>query len=99
MDHLSYGPYEYRRHRLNEHETPLVMGLVRRELEYQAKTHDDLILAEELFRILWRFEQNKWGRPVYPEFSWRELDTYLGISKGPFPDLEHPSEERYYNRS
>ena len=68
---------EPRRHRLNEDETPIVIGLLYQELLQISTKQVDAILAEEIWHILLRFEENKPGRPFYPEFSWNQLQTWL----------------------
>lgn len=73
MDHYN----QYRRHRLNPDETPIVMQLVWNQLYKLQSTKDDPQYAEQLYHILYRFKHNSVGRPWYPEFTWREVDGLL----------------------
>lgn len=76
--------YEPRRHRLGEEETPLVFGLIVRELSRLYKTRSNVILAEELYKIFYRMKVNQWGRPCYPAFTWKLLGEELEMDNGPF---------------
>ena len=70
--------YESRRHRLNPSETPLVRGLVLEKLRRLYDERCDMWLAEEFYRIIWRMDHNRPGRPSYPEpFTWGTLEAYL----------------------
>ena len=69
--------HEHRRHRLNEDETPIVMNLLYLELSKLSRDQLDAFLAEEIWHILIRFEENRRGRPSYPEFTWKKLTKWL----------------------
>ena len=69
--------HEPRRHRLNEDETPIVMNLLYLELSKLSRDKNDAYLAEEIWHILIRFEENRRGRPSYPEFTWKKLTKWL----------------------
>lgn len=74
--------YESRRHRLNENETPLILNLIKITLKDLLYLKEDILFAEELWRILYRFETYKHGRPSYPDFSWELLDAWLSGERG-----------------
>ena len=68
---------EPRRHRLNRDETPIVMNLLYNELTNLSSEQSDAVLAEEIWHILIRFEENSIGRPSYPDFTWKRLKKWL----------------------
>ncbi|MCW4050746.1 MAG: hypothetical protein NWE89_13530 [Candidatus Bathyarchaeota archaeon] len=66
-----------RRHRISGREINHVMKAVHLRLSelYQA---DDLNEeAQQLFRVLWRFNKEKPGAPGYPEFNKEEVEGVL----------------------
>ena len=86
-----------RRHRLEGIELAPVMRLVRRELERITHERENIFDAKILFRTLWRFETNKWGRPSYPfdkdtpdSEVWEIIEDFI---KGPLTRLEQPTEQ------
>ena len=83
--------YGDRRHRLNENEVPLVRGLVLEKLAELYEERRDLLQAEEFYRVIYRMDHNRPGRPEYPEpFTWPYLGAYLEVN-GPL--LEEKDEE------
>lgn len=68
---------ENRRHRLNENETPIVMNILYLELSKLSRDQSNAFLAKAIWYILIRFEENRIGRPSYPDFSWKKLKKWL----------------------
>jgi len=55
-----------------------VHGLVLEKLHQLYADRADVLMAEEFFRILFRMDHNRPGRPAYPEpFTWGVLRMYL----------------------
>jgi hypothetical protein len=87
-----------RRHRLNAEEVGPVMGAVHHRLKELIQDRGDLEEAEALLMALWRFHENRVGRPSYPEpIGWQLIENHLdiwAISQGVELDaLDHPEEE------
>jgi len=82
--------YGDRRHRLNENEVPLVRGLVLEKLAELYGERQDLLRAEEFYRVIHRMDHNRPGKPEYPEFTWSYLGTYLEVNE---PLLEEKDED------
>jgi hypothetical protein len=74
-------PLSERRHRLYKHEIPQVIAALKLYLERLVGKGENVEEAEIVFRTLFRLENDKPGRPKYPEFSWEYLEYYL-IFKG-----------------
>jgi hypothetical protein len=69
-----------RRHRLHGHELAPILRAVRSELSRLLEERADLPEAQVLFMVLWRFHENRVGRPTYPEaIDWGLIGTYLEI--------------------
>ena len=74
-----------RRHGLYPHEFGPVFRAVRHRLLQLLGELEDFLEAEALFRVLWRFENCKVGRPRYPkEISWPLIDECVN---GPFQPI------------
>jgi hypothetical protein len=71
-----------RRHRINELELPHLKEAIENQLSEwkQTRTVLQAIKAEQLFRLWYRIHTHCHGRPSYPEFSWGNLEDYLGLS-------------------
>jgi hypothetical protein len=70
------------------------MELVWSKLQTLCEAREDLVYAEMLYRVLYRFHHYSPGRPWYPEFDWSEADTLLSsvdlstdLGNDPLPDL------------
>ena len=75
-----------RRHGLYPHEFGPVFRAVKQRLFQLLKGREDFFEAEALFRVLWRFENCKVGRPRYPEeISWQLISELVN---GPFQPIE-----------
>ena len=86
------------RHRLHGHELAPVLRAVRSELGRLLEEKKDLFEAQTLFMVLWRFEENKWGRPSYPEpVTWSLIEAWLNVGTisvgGEEPRQPGPEEE------
>jgi hypothetical protein len=67
-----------RRYRLNESEVEPVMGLVRCRLLELVEYREGLGEAELLFRVLYRFETYRVGRPMYPDpVTWETIQNWV----------------------
>lgn len=76
--------FSERRHRLHGHELDPVLKAVRNELIRLLEDRKDLFEATILFKVLFRFEENKQGRPIYPEpITWTLIEKRLDLGKGP----------------
>ena len=53
------------------------------KLDHLLETRSNFPEAEELFKVLWRFENCRPGRPRYPEISWQLIHEYIN---GPFSE-------------
>ena len=73
---------ESRRHRLNPNETPLVRTLVLEKLRQLLDERLEPDVAEELFRVAWRIDNNAVGKPSYPQFDWVTLSEWLSVHEG-----------------
>jgi hypothetical protein len=89
MDHYN----QFRRHRLNPDETPIVMQLIWNKLTELSIKHNDPIYAEQLFKILYRFVHYSPGRPLYPEFNWKQVSELLHSID--FSEIETDLEEEF----
>lgn len=70
-----------RRHRIHGNEVPeVIRGLVLRLREHM-ETKEDLTAATLAFRALYRLEEHKAGRPIYPPHpeptTWGYLEDHL----------------------
>jgi len=75
-----------RRHGLYPHEFGPVFRAVKQRLLQLLEDREDILEAEALFRVLWRFENCKVGRPRYPEeINWQLI---AGLVNGPFQSIE-----------
>ncbi len=80
-----------RRHGLYPHEFGPVFRAVRHRLLQLLEEREDFLEAEALFRVLWRFENCKVGRPSYPEeINWPLIAEYVN---GPFQPIENGFDE------
>jgi hypothetical protein len=72
-----------RRHRINELELGPVVEAIETQLEewYHSRNPLNNLKAEQLFRLWYRIRIHCSGRPDYPEFSWKEVENYLGFNK------------------
>ena len=72
-------PYGERRHRINSLELPWVVEAIENQLrEYLAERNPlNLHGAEQLFRLWYRIQIHREGRPGYPEFTWSSLEERL----------------------
>ena len=67
-----------RRHRLHGHELAPVLRAVRSELSRLLEGRADLPEAQALFMVLWRFHENRVGRPSYPEhIDWQVIADHM----------------------
>lgn len=72
-----------RRHGLHVYEFGPVFRAVKHRLAALLETRSNFPEAEELFKVLWRFENCRPGRPRYPEISWQLIHEYIN---GPFSE-------------
>jgi len=73
-----------RRHGLYPIEFDPVFRLVKKGLADLLETRSNFPEAKILFKILWRFENSRPGRPRYPdEISWQLIHVYINE---PFPE-------------
>ncbi|MBA7636493.1 hypothetical protein ES703_44113 [subsurface metagenome] len=78
-----------RRHGLYPHEFGPVYRLIHSRLKELTETREHFVEAEILFKILWRFDACKAGRPLYPkEITWSLIHEYIN---GPLAPPESPS--------
>ena len=71
-----------RRHGLYPHEFGPMFRSVKKSLADLLETRSNFPEAEALFKVLWRFENCRVGRPKYPkEISWQLIHEYIN---GPF---------------
>lgn len=69
-----------RRNRLHGHELAPVLRAVRSELHRLMEERANLPEAQALFMVLWRFHENRVGRPSYPEpIGWQLIEDQLEI--------------------
>ena len=77
MDHY----HTRRRHGLYPHEFGPVYKAVKQrllQLLEDQEDQEDFHEAEALFKVLWRFENCKVGRPQYPEeINWQLITEYI----------------------
>lgn len=79
-----------RRYRLNPHEIDPVMDSVKHRLGELTQDKTDLQLAQDLFMVLYRFENYKVGRPSYPEpITWGLIEAWLDT----YDKMDHFNEE------
>lgn len=70
--------YASRQHRLNAHEVGPVMETVALRLRELVDARVNMDLAETLFKVLYRFEECKVGRPSYPDpVTWDVIEFWL----------------------
>ena len=75
-----------RRHGLYPHEFGPVFRAVKQRLLQLLEDRENFLEAEALFRVLWRFENCKVGRPSYPEeIDWQLIGEFVN---GPFQPIE-----------
>jgi hypothetical protein len=73
-----------KRYRLNAEEVIPVLGLVKERLTHLIEAEEDLTEAEQLFKVLYRFETYRVGRPSYPDpINWEIIGCWMG-ENGPF---------------
>jgi len=91
-----------RRHGLYPHEFGPVFRAVKHRLLKLMEDRENFPEAEALFRVLWRFENCKVGRPSYPEeISWQLISELVN---GPFQPSENvfdviPGEDQRLHRT
>ena len=67
-----------RRHGLLPHEFGPVFRAVKHRLFQLVENRSNFPEAEALFKVLWRFENCKVGRPQYPEeINWQLITEYI----------------------
>ena len=67
-----------RKHGLFPHEFGSVYRAVQSRLKILLEQQDNLVEAEILFKVLWRFDNCRAGRPQYPdEVTWKLIDEYV----------------------
>ena len=67
-----------RKHGLYPHEFGPIYRAVKHTLRTLLETRDNFLEAEILFKVLWRFENCRPGRPYYPEeISWQLIDEHI----------------------
>lgn len=72
--------FSNRRNRLHGHELAPVLRAVRSELHRLMEERANLPEAQALFMVLWRFHENRVGRPSYPEpIGWQLIEDHLEI--------------------
>ena len=75
-----------RRHGLHIYEFGPVFRAVKHRLASLLETRSNFPDAEALFKVLWRFENCRTGRPEYPEgINWKLIEEYIN---GPFQPIE-----------
>ena len=80
-----------RRHGLYPHEFEPVFRAVKQRLLQLLEDRENFPEAEALFRVLWRFENCKVGRPSYPEeINWQLISELVN---GPFQSIENDFNE------
>jgi len=89
MDHYS----RRRRHGLLLHEFGPVYKAVKQRLLQLLEDREDFHEAEALFKVLWRFENCKVGRPQYPEeINWQLITEYINGLFPPIPETQEIDE-------
>ncbi len=80
--HIVMVPLPEKRHRLYNHEiSEVIQGLLLR-LEKLTEERKEEEKAKITFRTLFRLLfAGKGGRPKYPEFSWKDAETFIKIYK------------------
>jgi len=77
-----------RRHGLQPHEFYPVFEAVKHKLFELVDARCNFTEAEALFKVLFRFENCKPGRPEYPEvINWQFITDYINGPFSPFPEL------------
>ena len=77
-----------RRHGLQPHEFGPVFRAVKNSLLQLVKNQTNFPEAEALFKVLYRFENCKPGRPEYPEeINWQLITDYFNGPFSPIPEL------------
>jgi len=69
-----------RRHRISHNELPHVVEAIEAQLlEWlQFRNHENMRAAEHLFKLWWRIQVHREGRPDYPEpITWGVIATHL----------------------
>jgi len=67
-----------RKHGLYPHEFGPVYRAVHEKLVSLVKSREYLLEAEILFKVLWRFDNCRTGRPQYPEeITWGLINGYI----------------------
>lgn len=73
-----------RRHGLHVYEFGPVFRAVKHRLAALLETRSNFPETEALFKVLWRFENCRTGRPQYPkEIRWQLIHEYIN---GPFSE-------------
>ena len=67
-----------RRHRINHNELPHVTEAIENQLREQLQIRTDPLQAEQLFRLWYRIQIHREGRPDYPDpITWRVIKEHL----------------------
>ncbi len=77
-----------RRHGLQPHEFDPVFRGVTERLTRLLEKRENFPEAESLFKVLWRFNNNRVGPPSYPkEINWQLITDYVNGPLSPIPDF------------
>ena len=67
-----------RRHRISHNELPHVVEAIENQLLDLLQHRDRMHAAEHLFRLWWRINIHREGRPNYPEpITWAVIEAHL----------------------
>jgi len=67
-----------RRHRISSSELPHVTEAIENQLREQLQIRTDPLQAEQLFRLWYRIQIHREGRPDYPDpITWSVIESYL----------------------
>lgn len=84
MDHFT----RRRRHGLPPHEFGPVFRAVKHRLFQLVENRNNFPEAEALFKVLFRFENCKPGRPEYPEeINWQLITEHINGLFQPIPEI------------
>ena len=76
-----------RRHGLHVYEFGPVFRAVKYRLADLLVNRSNFPEAEALFKVLWRFENCRTGRPKYPEeINWQLISEYINGPLSPFEE-------------
>jgi len=85
-----------RRHRISGSELPHVTEAIENQLHEQLQIRTNPLQAEQLFRLWYRIQIHREGRPDYPDpITWRVIKEHLNGTgeTAPFVEAERIDEE------